>query len=139
MVRVDVFVSLHWRLEKPTSPKKWSNVLSKQFFAVSSENTAFPERIVNTEHLIRDKKRHIHFWRKIIYSNFSSFQFWENFLKNLLKILINCLEIGLNFDNNYLSEIFSTIFNIFFENSSNFIQVYFNFLINFIQDSSKVL
>ncbi len=57
MLRVDVFVSPDWLLEDPSFPKQWSNAPSKQFFAVSSENTAFSEKTVNTEHLLCDKKK----------------------------------------------------------------------------------
>ncbi len=46
MVRVDVFVSLDWCLEEPSFPKKLLNAPPKQFFVVSSENTAFSEEIV---------------------------------------------------------------------------------------------
>ncbi len=46
----------------------WSNVPPEQIFAVSSENTAFYEKIVegeNAGHLIFDKKGYIHFQRKM--------------------------------------------------------------------------
>ncbi len=44
--------------------KKWSNVPSEQFFAVTSENTAFSKKNIqhkNIQHLIFDKEGYIHF------------------------------------------------------------------------------
>ncbi len=65
-------------------------------FCISSENIVFSEKIVNTEHLICDKKCHIHFWGKIIYLKLHDC----SILRKFSQILINYLEIEFNFNNN---------------------------------------